>query len=213
MISAPTAVAAMVVASSAAIALRPRGSRALTSRDVVAGAALVAIAAALLLGMGRVPKYAHGPLRLYTNDVSGDENSQQIADPYTLTHVTHGILFYGLLHLVARGTPLAMRGLAALAIESTWEVVENTDAVIERYRAETMAQGYYGDSVVNSIGDIAAMGAGFWIAAWLPVWASAAIAGGLELLLLVWIRDNLTLNVLMLLVPLERVRRWQQQGA
>jgi hypothetical protein len=210
MISAATAIATMVLASGVTIASRRRGSRSVTTRDLMMGAMLVGVAAAVLLGLGRVPKYAHGPLRLYTGDVHGDENSQQITDPYTLTHVTHGILFYALLRVVAPRASLAMRGLAALAIESTWEVVENTDAVIERYRTATMAQGYYGDSVVNSLGDIGAMVVGFCVAATLPVGATASVAIALELLLLVWIRDNLLLNVVMLLAPSEGLRRWQR---
>jgi hypothetical protein len=162
--------------------------------------------------MGRVPTYRHGPLRLYAGNVHGDENSQQLTDPYTFTHVTHGILFYGALTLVAGRSPVMLRALAAIAVESTWEVLENTDAVIRRYRAATIAQGYDGDSVVNSVGDIGAAVVGFALAAVLPVRATIMLTVALEAILLLWIRDNLLLNVLMLVWPLDALRAWQQGG-
>jgi len=179
------------------------------SRDGALALALVALAATLLLGMGRVPTYRHGPFRFYAGNVHGDENSQQLTDPYTFTHVTHGILFYGILALTAGRTPLMLRALVAIAVEATWEVLENTDAVIRRYRAATIAQGYDGDSVVNSVGDIAAAVLGFALAALLPVPMTIALAIALEVILLVWIRDDLALNVLMLLWPLDGIRAWQ----
>jgi len=179
------------------------------SRDGALALVLVALAAALLLGMGRVPTYRHGPFRFYAGNVHGDENSQQLTDPYTFTHVTHGILFYGILALTAGRTPLMLRALVAIAVEATWEVLENSDAVIRRYRAATIAQGYDGDSVVNSVGDIAAAVLGFALAALLPVPMTIALAIALEVILLVWIRDDLALNVLMLLWPLDGIRAWQ----
>jgi len=207
-VSGPVAVATMVGVSLAVVAWRVRRAPA-PSRDGVLALALVALAAALLLGMGRVPTYRHGPFRLYAGNVHADENSQQLTDPYTFTHVTHGIVFYGILALAAGRAPVVWRALVAIAVESTWEVLENTDAVIRRYRAATIAQGYDGDSVVNSLGDIAAAGLGFALAATLPARATVALAIALEALLLVWIRDDLALNVLMLLWPLERIRAWQ----
>jgi len=204
----------MIVASVATVGWYrrhdPPGRGALATAG--AAALLIAAAAALLLAMGRVPTYRHGPFRLYTSDVHGDENSQQLTDPYTFTHVTHGILLYAALHVVGGRAPIGLRVVTAVALEGLWEVVENTDAVIARYRAETIAQGYYGDSVVNSIGDMAATIVGFAIAASLPARATAALAVVLESVLLLWIRDNLALNVVMLLWPIDALRVWQQGG-
>ena len=123
-----------------------------TRRYVVAGAAIMALAAALELAMGRAPFCTCGSIKLWTADAWGPENSQQLTDPYTFTHVTHGVVLYFLVSLVARGQALRARALLALGLESAWEVLENTVAVIDRYRAATMAVGYYGDSVFNSKG-------------------------------------------------------------
>jgi hypothetical protein len=209
--SGPVAVATMVGVSLVAVGWRVRRGAAPTT-DGATALMLVALAATLLLAMGRVPTYRHGPLRLYAGNVHGDENSQQLTDPYTFTHVTHGILFYGALTLVAGRSPVMLRALAAIAVESTWEVLENTDAVIRRYRAATIAQGYDGDSVVNSVGDIGAAVVGFALAAVLPVRATIMLTVALEAILLLWIRDNLLLNVLMLVWPLDALRAWQQGG-
>lgn len=179
---------------------------------VVAGACVVAVALASLSALGRAPFYRHGPVRVWSGDVHGDQNSQQLADPYTFTHVTHGIGLYALLRLAAPGWPLPRAALAALAIECAWEVIENTDAVIERYRAATMAQGYYGDSVVNSFGDILAALVGFALAALLPARATVIVVVVLEAGLALWIRDGLLLNILMLGWPVDAIRAWQQRG-
>ncbi len=210
-------VATMAGASLAVIGWRGRaapvpdgGANAVASG--LAALLLVTLAATLLLGMGRVPTYRHGPVRLYAGDVHGDENSQQLTDPYTFTHVTHGVLLYALLRGVAGRSSLMLRALAAIGAESTWEVLENTDAVIRRYRAATIAQGYDGDSVVNSLGDIVAAICGFALAAALPVWGTVVLTITLETVLLLWIRDNLVLNVLMLVWSLDAVRAWQGGG-
>jgi hypothetical protein len=125
-------------------------------RVVLTIAIVIASAAAALSALGRPLTYRHGPLRLWSGDVASDQNSQQIADPYTLTHVTHGIGLYAALALTARRWSRADRFVAAVALECAWEVIENTDFVIRRYRERTIALGYYGDSVVNSIADISA---------------------------------------------------------
>ena len=121
----------------------------------------MALSATLLLAMGRPLVYRHGPVRLWSDDVQSDQNSQQLADPYTLTHVTHGVLLFGLVGLAGRRLPVRTRVVVALALECAWEVLENTDAVIQRYRAATVSLGYYGDSVLNTVGDVlaAALGA------------------------------------------------------
>jgi hypothetical protein len=190
-------------------ARRRRATRSSWLGDLGAGAAIVAIAVITLLAMGRTPTYRHGPLRLWSGDVHSDQNSQQLLDPYTLTHVTHGVAFYALLHLVARRWPMGARGVAAVAIESAWEVLENTDAVIDRYRAATIARGYYGDSVVNAVMDILATVIGFALAAGLPLRATVAVTAFLEAALVLWIRDSLLLNVLMLVWPVDAIKAWQ----
>ena len=174
--------------------------------------AIVCVAALTLLAMGRTPWCRCGSIKLWTGDAWGPENSQQFTDPYTFTHITHGVLLYLLLHIVARKWPLPRRTVLAVALESAWEVLENTDMVINRYRAATMALGYYGDSVLNSMGDILACALGFTLAARLPKRVTVGMVVALELVLTVWIRDSLLLNIVMLVYPIEAVRTWQVGG-
>jgi Protein of unknown function (DUF2585) len=196
--------------------LRPgRGTRAPAWpawTDVAITVLVVALGAALLLAMGRPPVYQHGPVRLWSGDVQSDQNSQQLADPYTLTHVTHGVLLFWLVGLAGRTLPGGTRAVLAIALECAWEVFENTDLVIQRYRATTVSLGYYGDSVLNAVGDILAAAVGCLLAARLPVWLAVTVVLLLEGILALWIRDNLTLNLLMLLRPIEAIRRWQAGG-
>ncbi|MCB4822853.1 DUF2585 family protein [Roseicella aerolata] len=178
----------------------------------ILGLLLILAAAAIELAMGREPWCRCGTIRLWQGEVNSPENSQQIADWYTPSHIVHGLIFYAALALTLPRLPLGLRALIALLVEVAWELIENTDAVIERYRAATIALDYYGDSVLNSVSDMLAMLLGFWLAARLPAWASVLLGLGLELLALAVIRDNMALNVLMLLHPLEVVRAWQAGG-
>lgn len=172
-------------------------------------AAIVALAAVWLWQVGRVPICDCGYVKLWHGQTMSSENSQHLTDWYTPSHVMHGLLFYGLLHLIARHLSFAWRLTIATLIESAWEIVENSEAVIERYRSVTISLDYYGDSVINSVADIAAMIAGFFLARILPVWASAAIILFFEALTTFLIRDGLALNILMLIWPLEAVKAWQ----
>lgn len=149
--------------------------------------------------MGRTPFYQHGPTTFWSNDISSDQNSQQLFDPYTFTHIIHGIGFYALLWFFRKKIPLEQRFLLALFIECSWEILENTPLVIERYRAETISLNYYGDSILNSFGDILAFILGFYLASKKRWWITLLITLIIELLLLYFIGDNLALNIIMLL--------------
>lgn len=170
---------------------------------------------ATLLAMGRVPICACGSVKLWWGVVQSAENSQHIADWYSFSHVIHGLLFYGFAHLLWRrwkwfgGRPAAWALPIAVVFEGFWELLENSPLIIDRYRAVTVSFGYEGDSVLNSLSDIGFMALGFWIASKLPWWASVLLALAFELFTLALIRDNLTLNVLMLVWPLDAVRQWQ----
>jgi hypothetical protein len=165
--------------------------------------------AVVLLLMGREPICTCGSVKFWYGTVKSAENSQHLTDWYSFTHIIHGFLFYGALTLIAPRMPVLWRLVFALAVEGGWEILENTDFVINRYRTETISLDYYGDSVVNSLMDSIAMMAGFVLAARPPIWVTVAIAVGIEAGLAVMIRDNLTLNVIMLLHPFDAVKTWQ----
>ena len=170
---------------------------------------MVALAAAAELAMGRKLWGIGGIPGFWSGDINSEHNSQFLFDPYTFTHISHGVLLYALATLLFRETPLSFRLLVVIGIEAAWEVFENTSFVIERYRAETISLNYYGDSVVNSVCDILACIAGFFLASRLPRAVTVAGTVGLEILLALWTRDNLTLNIIMLIHPSEKIRAWQ----
>ena len=170
---------------------------------------LVAAAAAALLAMGRNPICTCGAIDLWVGQRDSPRTSQMLADWYSLSHVVHGLLFYAALWLVARRWPIEQRLLAAVCIETAWELIENTPLVIDRYRATAAALGYTGDSVVNSMSDIAMMTLGFLAARKLPLWGSVLLLVLLELVPLLVIRDNFTLNVWTLLAPNAALQAWQ----
>jgi hypothetical protein len=178
---------------------------------VLAGAFALVLALALLT-MGRLPWCACGTIKLWHGDVFSSESSQQLTDWYTFSHIVHGLLFYAVLWLVGRRWPLGIRFLIAMGVEVSWEVLENTDYVINRYREDTAALNYYGDSVINSVGDYLAAMLGFFLAARLPLRATLVAALLLETVPAFVIRDNLTLNVIMLIHPVDAIRDWQLTG-
>ena len=168
---------------------------------------IVAAAAAILLAMGRSPICTCGEIALWGR--AGPTQSQMLADWYSFSHVVHGLLFYAGLWLVARHWSPGKRLAVAMLIEAIWEVAENTPWVIDRYRTATAALGYTGDSVLNSVSDMLMMALGFLAARKFPLWASIALVVALEAIPLLVIRDNLVLNVWMLLWPTEWLRLWQ----
>ena len=184
-----------------------------SKRAAVAAIVLLAATALLLYLMGRPPICTCGSIDLWVGEPNSSRTSQMLSDWYSPSHIVHGFLFFAGLWLVGRRWPLERRFLVALAIEAAWEIVENTPMIINRYREETAALGYTGDSVLNSMSDIAMMIVGFLLARRLPVWASVAILLVLELVPLFVIRDNLTLNVWMLLAPNEALKAWQSGGS
>jgi len=179
---------------------------------VGAGATILALAGALELAMGRKIWGISGQPGIWSGDINSPHNSQYLTDPYSLSHLTHGILLYGITWPFARKVSRPGRALIALALEATWEVFENTNMVIERYRAATISLHYYGDSVMNSMCDILTCMAGFALAAILPTRVTIITVLVLEIGLALWIRDSLLLNIVMLIHPFATIRAWQSAG-
>lgn len=179
-----------------------------TSRTAILIVLALAIFATILHIMGRIP-YCTCGLKLWTWDAWGSESSQNFMDPYSSSHFLHGIIFFALLALVARRLSLTAKLWISIGLEMAWELLENSPLIIDRYRAATASLGYTGDSILNSTADVLFMMLGFWLA-WRLKWQwSLAILILTELIMLAIYRDNLTLNVLMLLTPIDAVRDWQ----
>lgn len=179
---------------------------------LIVAVAILAATAIALLAMGRVPICDCGYVSLWHGDPNSSGGSQHLSDWYSPSHIVHGLIFYAMLRYARPRWRVEHRFLAAVAIEAAWELIENTDWVINRYREATISLDYFGDSVVNSVADIVFMAIGFGIAGRAPVLVSVAIGLGFEALALFAIRDNLALNVIMLLHPMEAIRSWQDGG-
>jgi hypothetical protein len=179
---------------------------------LLAALAATLLAAVILLAVGRPPICTCGDIDLWVNSAASDRTSQMLADWYSPSHILHGILFYALLTRLLPRWSVERRFLLATLVEAAWELVENSPIIINRYREATIALGYTGDSVLNSVSDIAMMGVGFWLARKLPLWLTLVLVALLELVPLLVIRDNLTLNVWMLLAPNPAIREWQAGG-
>lgn len=167
-------------------------------------------AALSLYFQGRIWWCKLGDYSPWSSDAWGKHNSQHLFDPYSFTHILHGVLFFWLVNLVFRKMPILWQFTLAISVECMWEILENTNRVIEHYRTATLALDYYGDSIINSLGDILSCGLGFWLASKLRFWRSLALFLLIEIVLLIWIRDSLLLNILMLIYPIEAVKQWQK---
>jgi uncharacterized protein DUF2585 len=189
--------------------MRHPGQSRVTRAHLAVCAAIVIVMAVALALMGHPAICKCGYVKLWHGVPLSSENSQHISDWYTFSHVIHGFAFYWLTWLVARRQPLGVRLAAAIFLECAWEVFENTDFVINRYREVTISLDYYGDSVLNSTMDVAAMILGFVAASRFPVWATILLVIGFEAFVGYSIRDNLLLNIIMLIYPLESIKRWQ----
>ncbi|MCC7373076.1 MAG: DUF2585 family protein [Verrucomicrobiales bacterium] len=182
------------------------------SRIVAVAIALVVVTAITEFVLGRTFFGPDGKFGIWEGSIWSDHCSQRIADPYSFSHIAHGMVFYAGLWWVGRRLPVPLRFLMAVGLEAGWEVLENSPIIIERYRQATIALGYEGDSILNSISDVIMMSLGFLAAwRWRP-WITATVLVAMELGCALWVRDNLTLNVIMLIRPIEAIKAWQSAG-
>lgn len=172
--------------------------------------AVAALMAAILNFQGRIWWCALGDRAIYINDAwNSSHTSQHFLDPYTFTHILHGVSFFWLTSLIFSRLSGGWRFLIGVVAEAGWEILENSNYIIEKYRANTASLDYFGDSIANSVGDLAACAFGFWIAYKLGWWRSLIFFVAVELSLMIWIRDGLLLNILMLFYSSDAIKQWQ----
>lgn len=172
-------------------------------------AAVLMLAIVLLRSQDRLWICSCGDVYVWAGNIWSEHNSQHLFDPYAFTHLLHGVVFFWLLAWLLPRVPVLWRLCIAVAIEAAWEVFENSEFIIQRYREATASLGYEGDAIVNSIGDILIMAAGFWLAYKLGFRRSLILFVVVELILIFWIRDSLILSVIMLIYPIEAIKVWQ----
>jgi hypothetical protein len=180
---------------------------------ILIGAGIIALAALLEYEMGRILICKCGYIKLWQGEVNSSENSQHISDWYTFSHIIHGFVFYYFFRLISRkkwSTGLCLT--LAIIVEAAWEVLENSSFIINRYRETTISLDYYGDSILNSVFDMVFAVVGFFMAAYLPVWLIIVLILIMELGVGYMIRDNLTLNIIMLIYPFDAIKHWQMGG-
>lgn len=173
--------------------------------------ALVVVSAMILQlrHQGQIWWCACSHFNLWAGDIWSAHNSQHLFDPYSFTHILHGVLFCGVVTWLLPRVPLAWKVTLVIGMEAGWEVLENSQLIIQRYREATIGLGYEGDSIVNSLGDVLCCVTGFMLARQLGWRCSLVLFMIVELTLLFWVRDNLTLNILMLISPVESIKAWQ----
>jgi hypothetical protein len=189
-----------------------RAAQLTTKHYLLIALGMIAVQVVIEHAMGRVAICTCGYVKLWEGDVNSSGNSQHLADWYTFSHLIHGFGFYLLFFLVGRRWPIGMRFLAALTLEISWELIENSSFIIDRYRAETISLDYYGDSILNSVSDTLTATIGFWLAYYLPVTAIVLATLAMEIGVGYAIRDNLTLNIIMLIHPVPWIKAWQSAG-
>ena len=182
-------------------------------RYIVSFITIIIMTAGVEWWMGRSLLGPDGKFGFWEGNIWSSENSQRLADPYSFSHLVHGMLFYAGLWLVARKLPVHQRLLLALGLEAGWEILENSPIIINRYRAATISLGYDGDSVLNSMSDLLMMTLGFLFACRIKPWITVAAVIAMEAGCALCIRDNLTLNIIMLIHPIDAIKHWQMAGA
>jgi len=195
-----------------ALETSPSPAKRTIALTIIGALGLLTLQAAILFLFGQPAIAVDGHIKLWEGEVLSAGNSQHITDWYTFSHILHGLLFYGLAWLALRKQPVGVRFLCCVGLEMGWEVLENTPMVINHYRQQALAQGYTGDSILNSVSDNFSMMFGFLLAWRLPVWAVVGLGLGMELFVAMCIRDNLTLNIINLIHPFEAIARWQSGG-
>ncbi len=183
-----------------------------TRRDYMSWILMLGVMLAAMLTLwleGRVWWCQAGDYSPWAWEIWSRHNSQHLIDPYSFTHILHGILEFWLIGLIFKRVPLVWRLLIAIVIEGSWEVAENSSFVINRYREATISLDYFGDSIINSISDILCCATGFVIAYKLKFWRSLFLFVATEIVLIFWIHDSLIINIIMLFYPIEAIKQWQ----